>query len=81
MTVAYLSSAHEHGVRTSLKGLQNMDNLYLAGAKVFDNTHRGWVLQALRPGHIRSGICTVGADKGLDFANRALFGGFFGFYV
>jgi len=67
MTVTYLSPAHEHRVSTSLKGLQDVDDFHLAGTQVFHHAH-GWrVLKALRPSHVRGGICAVSADKGLYF--------------
>ena len=67
MTVTDLSAAHQQGISPPLKGLQHMLDIYLAGAKVFDDSHIVRVLEPQGTGHIRRRISTVGADHGDEF--------------
>ena len=67
MTVTDLSAAHQQGIGPLFKGLQDMLDIHLAGAEVFDDPHVMGILEPQGTGHIRRRISTVGADHGDEF--------------
>jgi hypothetical protein len=67
MAVTDFSAACQDGIGASFKGLQHMLDIYLAGAKVFDDSNIVRVLEPHGPGHIRRRIGAVGADQGNNF--------------
>lgn len=73
MTVSDFSAAHQDGIGPLFKPFQEVLNVDVPGAKIFNNPDTGGILQPHGPGHIRSRIGAVGTDQG-DYFRFKRFG-------
>ena len=67
MTIALHAAHHDDPVGPVFKGLQQVDDVHLAGAGDLDDPHVGRVLQSHRTCQVRGGIRSVMAAKPDDF--------------